>query len=61
MKTCGKCGVWTCARCGWKRTGASLSYQGHDCARCGSTEGSIRPTRHHDNQWMVCQDVRWLP
>lgn len=43
---CQACGTWTCARCGWKRHGASLAYPDHACLRCGSGEGTMTPTRH---------------
>jgi hypothetical protein len=44
---CGACATWTCARCGWQRHRAALAWPDmQDCARCGSTEGSMVPTRH---------------
>jgi hypothetical protein len=42
---CLACGTWTCASCGWQRHGASLDRP-QDCARCGSTSGTLVPTRH---------------
>jgi hypothetical protein len=44
---CQACGTWTCVRCGWRRHGANLRFDGQGCARCGGTEAaSFTPTRH---------------
>lgn len=55
LRDCGHCGVWTCSACGWKRHSASLARPGlQDCASCGGTEGTLRPTRHGENRWDMC-------
>jgi hypothetical protein len=44
---CQACGTWTCTTCSWQRHGASLDRpELQDCARCGSTDGTFRATRH---------------
>jgi hypothetical protein len=43
---CQACGTWTCSACGWRRLRANLRYPDHRCARCGSGEGTMVPTRH---------------
>jgi hypothetical protein len=57
-KPCTLCGVWTCGTCGWQRHGATLARPDlQDCPRCGSTEGTIRPTRHGWTRWIMCHDI----
>jgi hypothetical protein len=54
---CRLCGTWTCARCGWKRSGANLQVPGvNDCARCGSRQGTIVPTKHGKSMWLQHHD-----
>lgn len=42
---CLMCGTWVCSRCHWRRTRANLHFAQY-CPRCGSTEGTLTPTRH---------------
>ena len=50
---CALCGTWKCSACGWQRSGASTTYDGHFCLRCNRTEGTIRPTMHTAAQWRI--------
>lgn len=43
---CPFCGTWECTECGWKRHKANVTYDLHDCIKCGSTTGLMIPTRH---------------
>jgi DNA-directed RNA polymerase subunit RPC12/RpoP len=44
---CSLCGIWTCSACGWQRLQANPHADpGHDCFRCGSRTGVLRPTPH---------------
>lgn len=44
---CRACGTWECSDCGWRRPLANrFSGSPHRCARCGSDDGSMLPTRH---------------
>lgn len=48
---CATCGTWQCDACGWKRSQASLSYEGHFCGRCPSRTGAMAPTMHTELMW----------
>lgn len=58
---CGTCGTWTCDRCGWKRSGASVAYLNHTCGRCPGRTGSIVPTMHTERMWWPHNDATELP
>jgi len=51
MRDCLLCATWVCSACGWKRQRANPGYEDHTCNRCGSAEGTIRPTRHGETMW----------
>lgn len=44
---CPLCGVWTCSKCGWKRTKANMHFENHHCHLCNGTEGTLRGLKHH--------------
>ena len=48
---CRTCGQWICDQCGWRRSGASVRYTDHSCARCGCTTGEMLPTMHNESMW----------
>jgi hypothetical protein len=44
---CQACGTWTCAACGWQRTGAAMDRpEEQRCNQCGCHKGTFSPTRH---------------
>lgn len=48
---CRVCGTWKCIQCGWKRPGASVAYERHQCLECNGLAGTLVPTMHTERMW----------